>query len=310
METARYLLVRIARVLIVIVGLIVVVFVLTRTFTDPVNVILGPNSTGEQRARLNAQLGLDQPLLRQFTEYLKDLLRGDFGESLSLDRPAIDAIVERLPASFVLAVAAVGIAIVVGLALGIVGGLRPGSVFDRLSIVITSLSVAVPDFWLGLMFISVFAVRLGWFATGGYEGISEPQYLVLPAVTLALLPTGRLARVVRESIAEEMSKDYVIAARSRGMRTSTIVRRHVLKNISVAASTVVAFDFLLLFAGFGASLEVVYSWPGIGRLAIQATIASDIVLVSALVIVTGLIVGVGNVLLDFVHVLIDRRIAA
>ena len=139
--------------------------------------------------------------------------------------------------------------------------------------------------------------------------MTEPKYWVLPAVTLALLPTGRLARVVRESIAEEMSRDYVVAARSRGMGTASIVRRHVLKNISVATSTVITFDFLLLFAGFGASLEVVYSWPGIGRLAIQATLASDIVLVSALVIVTGLIVGIGNVLLDVVHVLIDRRIS-
>lgn len=309
MGIVRYIFARVLRVLIVVGGLIVVVFFLTRAFTNPVDVILGPDSSAAQRARLNAQLGFDQPLIEQFFTYVKGLMRGDLGESLSLDRPAIDAIVERLPASLVLATCSVGLAVIVGLALGIAGGLKPGSIYDRLTIAVTSLSVAVPDFWLGLMFISIFSVKLGWFPTGGYDGVTEPKYWVLPAVTLALLPTGRLARVVRESIAEEMSRDYVVAARSRGMGTASIVRRHVLKNISVATSTVITFDFLLLFAGFGASLEVVYSWPGIGRLAIQATLASDIVLVSALVIVTGLIVGIGNVLLDVVHVLIDRRIS-
>jgi len=308
MDLVRLLFARTGRVLTVIFGLVVVVFVLTRTLTDPVDIILGPNSGVADRARLNASLGLDRPLWEQFISYISGLMRGDFGRSLSQDRPAIDAIIERLPASFILAFSAIAIAVVTGLSLGIAGGLNPGSIIDRLTVGVSSIAVAVPDFWLALMFISIFAVELGWFPTGGYGGFGEPKYLVMPAVTLAMLPTGRLARVVRESVVEEMAKDYVVAARSRGLSTSSIVRRHIIKNIAVATSTVVGFDFLLLFSGFGASLEVVFGWPGVGRLAIQATLVSDVVLVSALVVVTGLIVGIGNIFLDMIHAVIDRRI--
>ena len=162
MGIVRYIFARVLRVLIVVGGLIVVVFFLTRAFTDPVDVILGPDSSAAQRARLNAQLGFDQPLIEQFFTYVKGLMRGDLGESLSLDRPAIDANVERLPASLVLATCSVGLAVIVGLALGIAGGLKPGSIYDRLTIAVTSLSVAVPDFWLGRMFNSIFSVNLGW----------------------------------------------------------------------------------------------------------------------------------------------------
>lgn len=309
MDLVRFLARRTGRALVVVVGLIVVTFVLTRTLTDPVNVMLGPDSDEAQRARIRHELGFDRPLPEQFVDYVGGLLQGDFGRSLSLDRPAIDAIVERLPASFLLAIAAIGLAAVFGIGLGVLGGLRPGSLIDRATVGISSLSVAVPDFWLGLMFIVVFAVNLRWFPTGGYGGTSDLRYLVLPAVTLSLLPAGRLARVVRESVAEEMTKDYVVAARARGMRTPRIVRRHILKNIAVASTTIIGFDFLLLFAGYGATLEVVYGWPGIGRLAIDATLASDVILVSAIVVVTGIIVSLGNIALDMAHAAIDRRIA-
>lgn len=308
MDMVRFLARRTGRALVVVVGLVIVTFVLTRTLTDPVNVLLGPDSDQARRDRLNRELGFDQPLPEQFVDYVGGLLRGDFGRSLSLDRPAIDAIVERLPASFLLAISAIALATVVGIGLGILGGLRPGSLVDRLTVGISSLSVAIPDFWLGLMFIIIFAVNLSWLPTGGYGGTDDLRFLVLPAVTLSLLPAGRLARVARESVVEEMTKDYIVAARARGMRTSRIVRQHVLKNIAVASSTVIGFDFLLLFAGYGATLEVVYGWPGIGRLAIDATLDSDVILVSAIVVVTGVIVGIGNIVMDMVHATIDRRI--
>lgn len=305
----RYFALRTGRVLIVVLGLIIITFVITRTLTEPVNVILGPNSDQAQRDAFNREQGFDKPLPEQFATYMGGVVRGDFGESLSLDRPAIDAITERLPASLLLAGVAVALATVFGIGLGILGGLRPGSLVDRFTVGVSSLSVAVPDFWLGLMFIIIFSVNLGWLPTGGYEGFGQPKFWVLPAVTLALLPAGRLARVARESVVEEMGKDYVVAARARGMRTGQIVRQHILKNIAVASSTVIGFDFLLLFSGYGATLEVVYGWPGVGRLAIQATIDSDIILVSAMVVVTGIIVGIGNIALDMIHATIDRRVS-
>ena len=299
---------RLSRAVIVVLGLVIVTFVLTRTLTDPVNIILGPGASERQRETLERSLGFDKPLGTQFLDYMGGLFRGDFGESLQQDQPALQLILERLPASFLLAFTAMVLAGVIGLTLGIFAGLRPGSLVDRITVGFSSLAVAIPDFWLGLMFIIIFAVNLGWLPTGGYEGLGEPRYLILPAVTLALLPAGRLTRVVRESVAEEMGKDYIVAVRARGMRTSQIVRKHLLKNIAVASTTIIGFDFLLLFSGYGATLEVVYGWPGIGRLAIDATIDEDIIVVSAIVVVTGIIVSVGNILLDMLHAAIDRRI--
>lgn len=310
MVMLKFFLRRFGRAVIVVLGLVVVTFLLTRTLTDPVNIILGPGASERQRENLEASLGFDRPLLTQFLDYMGGLFQGDFGESLQQDQPALQLILERLPASFLLAFTAVVLAAIVGITLGIVAGLRPGSLVDRVTVGFSSLAVAIPDFWLGLMFIIIFAVNLGWLPTGGYEGLAEPRYLVLPAVTLALLPAGRLTRVVRESVAEEMGKDYIVASRARGMRTSQIVRKHLLKNISVASTTIIGFDFLLLFSGYGATLEVVYGWPGIGRLAIDATIDEDIIVVSAIVVVTGIIVSVGNILLDLLHAAIDRRISA
>jgi peptide/nickel transport system permease protein len=192
--------------------------------------------------------------------------------------------------------------------LGVLGGMHPGSWIDRVTIGIAAIALAVPDFWLAILLIIIFSVSLDLFPTGGYGGLAELQYLVLPAVTASLLPAGRLARVVRESVSDEMTKLYVVAARSRGLRTRQILTRHVLKNVSVAASTLAGYDFLLMFTGYIATLEVVFAWPGVGRLAMDATLKQDVVLLSALVVVTGLIVSVGNVVLDTFYALVDRRI--
>jgi peptide/nickel transport system permease protein len=310
MELVTYFLRRAGRALIVVVGLIVVTFFLTRAIAEPVNVILGPDASQEQRDRIEHQLGLDQSLPKQFVDYIGNAVQGDFGESISQGRPALGIIVDRLPASLLLAGVAIILATILGLILGILGGLRPGSWIDRITITTSAVSVAVPDFWLGLMFIIIFSVNLGWFPTGGYGGFTDLSYVILPAVTLALLPAGRLARVARESVAEEMGKQYVVAARARGLTTAQIARRHVLKNVAVPTSTVIGYDFLVLFAGYAASLEVVFGWPGVGRLAIEATLRQDVVLVSALVVVTGLIVGIGNIVLDMFHAAIDRRVSA
>ena len=309
MKLLRYILRRLARVVVVVVGLVAVTFFLTRAVSDPVDIILGADATREQRAQLNRELGLDQPLVAQFGDYVGDLAEGDLGVSLWLGQPALDLILYRLPASLLLASLGIGVAIVLGLALGISGGLRPGSYVDRITIGLSAFALAVPDFWLGILFIIVFAVELGWFPTGGYEGL-ELRYLVLPTLTVALLPAGRLARVAREAVVEEMGKQYVVAARARGLRTRQIVGRHLLKNIAVATGTVAGYDFLVVFTGALATVEVVFGWPGVGRLAVLATLQEDVVLMSALVIVTGLIIGIGNIVLDMIFAAIDRRMTS
>jgi peptide/nickel transport system permease protein len=310
MTLALFVVRRLGRVVAVIAGLMVVTFFLTRATNDPVRIMLGPNGTQEQYERLKHALGFDQPLLTQFGRYLADLSHGDFGISVWQNQPALDLILEKLPASILLAGTAMLLAVPLGITLGVIGGLRPGSWSDRLTTAISALALAVPDFWLGIIAIIVFSVHLDWLPTGTYLGLGAPQYLVLPAVTAALLPAGRLARVARESVIEELGKQYVTAARARGLRTGQIVRRHVLKNISVATGTLAGYDFLLMFTGSITTLEIVFAWPGIGRLAVEATIREDVILLSAIVLVTGALIGIGNLVLDVVYAAIDRRIAA
>jgi peptide/nickel transport system permease protein len=306
---ARFVLRRLGRTALVLIPLIVITFFLTRALSDPVALILGGRASLGDREQLNHALGLDRPLLEQFWNYLVDMAHGDLGISVAQGQPAVDLIGNRLPASLLLAGSAMLLATVIGLTLGVLGGLRPGSLVDRLTIGVSAFSLAVPDFWLALVLIIVFAVNLHWFPTGGYAGFTEVSHLVLPAVTASLLPAGRLSRVVRDSVAEEMTKGYVVAARARGLRTAQILRRHVLKNVTVPTVTLVGYDFLLMFTGYIAAVEVVFGWPGLGRLAVEASLDQDTVLLSAIVVVTGAVVGVGNVVLDTFSAAVDRRMS-
>lgn len=307
MAIVNYLSGRLLRLATVIAGLVVITFFLTRLVADPVALILGASATDAQREQLRASMGLDQPLPQQFGNYLLQLLRGDLGDSAWLGQPAFTVIVERLPASIVLATLAMLLALVVGVGAGIAAGLQPDSWLDRIITSSSAFISSIPDFWVGIILIIVFAVNLGWFPTGGYHGPAATAYLVLPTITVALLPAGRLARIARQSVIDELGKPYVVAARARGLTTAQIIRHHVLKNIMVSVGQVAGYDYLLLFTGYIATLEVVFGWPGIGRLAVEATLQEDVVLISALVIVTGMIVGLGNIVLDAIFALIDPR---
>lgn len=306
MGTLTFLLRRLGQATVVVVGLVLITFVLTRLVVNPVNLMLGPESSVEQREALSEALGLNAPILTQLADYIVNALRGDLGVSVWHNVPALPLVLERLPASLLLGGAATAIAIVIGLALGVAGGLRPGSLIDRVATGLTVLSVAIPEFWLGILLIVVFAVHFHWLPTAGYGGA---KHLVLPALTLSLHAAGRIAQLARTSISQEMLKQYVVAAKARGLTRRQYLVRHVFKNCAVPMTTIIGFDFIRLFAGAGASVEVVFGWPGIGQLAVQAALQQDVVLVTALVLVTGSIVSVGYILLDMLHAVIDRRIS-
>lgn len=306
MTELRYLGQRALRALGVMVALAILTFVLGRALADPVNIILGVNATSAQRESLRHELGFDKPLFPgQFVDYFGGILHGDFGTSTWGGRPAMEMVLERLPASLLLAATAASIALLLGLTIGVLGGLRPGSWIDRVAGTVNAVSVAVPDFWLGIMLILLFSVELGWLPTSGFGGI---EYVILPAITLSFRPAGRLARVAREAVIEELRKDYVVAARARGMRHRQVLAKHVFKNIAIASSTVLGYDFLFMFTGYAIGVEVVFNWPGVGRLGVEATLHEDVVLMSATVLITGFVVAVGNMLLDVLHAAIDRRV--
>jgi len=302
----RFVVVRLTRAVVVVFGLVVVTFFLSRAVSDPVNIMLPLTASEADRQRVREQLGLTKPLMEQFFSYIGGLLHGDFGNSIWQSGAALPIVLHHLQPSVLLASTAIFLAMLIGLPLGFLGGVRPGSWMDRLSSVASAGSVAIPDFWLGIMLILLFSVEWRLLPTSGYGGI---KHLILPAVTLSLRPAGRLARVTREAVLEEMSKRYVLAARARGLTMRQVLTRHVLKNTAIAVTTVLGYDFLFVFTGYAAVVEIVFDWPGVGRLAVEATLNQDVVLVSAIVVVSGLLIAVVNMLMDIGHAAIDRRAA-
>lgn len=295
---------RLARVGLVMAALVTLTFLMTRAFADPVMLILGEHYTEAAAAGLRASMGLDKPLYLQFVDYVWRLLQGDLGLSTWQRRPAGEIILSRLYPTFSLAAAAAALALLAGLLGGLVAGTRPGSRTDRALSVSSAACLSAPDFWIGIMLILFVAVNVRLLPTSGYGGAA---HYILPALTLALKPAARLMQVTRDSVINELRKDYVVAARARGMTAPAVLRRHVLKNVTVPATTIIGYDTIMMLAGF-ASVEVVFNWPGIGNLAIQAVLNQDVVLVSAIVIVTGLVVTLGNALIDVGHTYVDRRL--
>lgn len=200
-------------------------FLIHLTPGDPAAVMLGVEATPERVANLRADMGLDQPLTVQFKDWVSSALQGDLGNSFFLGRPVAEALVERLPATFSLAVAALLVAVIIGVPAGIIAAARQNSVFDGSVMVIALLGISVPSFWLGLLLILIFSVGLGWFPTGGYVPISEGfvqhvKYLVLPAVSLGFMQAALIARMTRASMLEVIRKDYITTARSKGRKVS------------------------------------------------------------------------------------------
>lgn len=303
---AKYLARRLARTGLVLFGLITLTFALSRTIADPVQLMLPITASQESRDRLTTQLGLDRPLIHQYVDYIGGILRGDFGESIWQQQPALGVVMNRLPATIMLASSTLLLAVTVGLPLGFVGGMRPGSWADRMASTLASVAVSIPDFWFAIVLITVFAVRLHWLPTSGY---GDWTYLVLPTLALGLRPAGRLAGVTREAVAGEMQRRYVTAARAKGMRRNAILRQHVLKNVMNPCLTIAGYDFVFVFTGYAVGVETVFDWPGVGRLAVQATLQHDVTLLSAAVVVTGTLIALVNMALDVIQAAIDRRVA-
>jgi peptide/nickel transport system permease protein len=271
---------------------------------DPAELLLPRGASPEQRAALRASWGLDEPLPAQFVACVRNLLTGDLGESLSYREPVLDVFRGRLPATLQLASAAMALALVIAIPLGIVSALRPGSALDT---GISGLAIAtqsVPSFWLGVQLILIFSLSLRLLPPSGAEG---PRYLILPMVTLAADVTALLTRVVRTEMAMVMRQDYVRTARAKGLPSRTVNFRHAFRNAANPLITVVGLRWGALLGG-AAITEPVFAWPGIGRLAIQAVSARDYPLVQGVVLVAAVIFVVLNLLVDLLYAVLDPRV--
>jgi peptide/nickel transport system permease protein len=291
--------------LIVVVGVTVAVFVVTRLISDPVNVMLPLEASAEERAAFAARLGLDQPIWAQFLDYLRQLARLDLGTSLWQNRPALTIVMEHLPITLLLVVTSIVIAVVAAIPLGVVAARRPGGWIDRVTVVLSLVALSVPQFWLGLLLILLFAVTLGLLPSGG---AGSAAHLVLPAVTLAIPTMTRLVMVTRSQMIDELNTQYVRTLEAKGLSTWRIVAVHGLRNAAVPVLTLASWEFIRIFSGYTVVVETVFAWPGLGRLALQAIQRQDLVLVQAVVLVIAVIVVAFNMAVDVAYKAIDPRI--
>ncbi|SDU15457.1 ABC transporter permease [Jiangella alkaliphila] len=296
---------RLAIGLLTIWGVVTAVFIVVRLAPgDQATVALGPDASAEEIEALRQSLGLDQPLLVQYLSYLGDVVRLDFGESYRFGRPAMDQVLERFPATIQLTLAATVIAIVAGLVLGVLAGKNPGSALDRAVSTVTLGLQALPPFWVGIMFILIFALQLQVLPSAGGGSLSN---LVLPAVTLSIPFTALVARMTRSGVAETMSEAFVNTARSKGLTETQVLTGHVLKNSMIPVVTVVGLQVGTLLGG-AVIIETVFAWPGLGSLLVSAVGNRDYAVVQAATVLIALCVIVLNLAADVVNARLDPRI--
>ena len=272
---------------------------------DPVRNALGDNATAEQVAELKHQLGLDLPLGRQYLNYWHGLVRGDLG--VSLVNPAdrvFEKVVSRYPATVELALSGLLVAVLIALPLGVTAGKRQGSLTDNFVSVIALLGISLPGFVLGPLMIYLFAIKLDWLPVAGRYG---PEYLILPSITLGAALAAILTRMIRSSVIEELNEDYVRTARAKGLSERQVVYRHVLKNGLIPVVTVLGLQFGVLLAG-AIITETIFSWPGIGRLTVDAINSRDYPMVQGAILMIALTYIFANLLTDFTYRLLDPRI--
>lgn len=293
-----------ALALVVILGVSLVVFVTIRLSGDPVALLLPPDASRQDYAKLRRALGLDRPVLLQYTLFLAHLVRGDFGISFRSRRPAIALVIERLPASAKLTLSTFVLVLAIAIPLGILSAVRRGSFFDHLVSVATLAGQSMPNYWSAIILILVFAVDLRWVPTSGYGSI---RHLILPTVALAFQPASRSARLVRSEMLEILGQDYIRTAKAKGLTELRVLLVHSLRNASIPLVTLLGLDVGYLLGG-AIVVETVFSWPGAGRLLIDAVSQRDFPVVQATVVMISVTVVVVNLLVDVSYVLLDPRI--
>jgi peptide/nickel transport system permease protein len=309
----RVVLRRIAGAIPVVLLVTLITFGLMRLIPGDVSAALaGVSATPAERELIRHNLGLDQPVQVQLVRWYGDLLRGDLGRSLFLGKPVTQATFERLPVSLSLSAYALVLTLILGLASGILAAMRQNSWVDQAAMVFAMLGISMPNFWIGLMMIVLFSVHLGWLPTGGYVPIEQDFWgwlrtATMPAVSLALLQVGLLARITRSTMLEVLRQDYVRTARAKGLPNYLVIGKHALANAMIPIVTVVGIIVSLLISG-SVVTETVFSVPGVGQLLTSAILNRDYPMIQgALLFVTLLVVGINNAM-DIAYAWLDPRV--
>jgi peptide/nickel transport system permease protein len=309
----RFLLSKALGMLAVLAIVAVMVFVLTRAASgDPISVLLGDQANAEDVARVQKQYGLDKPLPVQFGYWLGQVVRGNLGDSIFLQRPVTQALRERAEPTTLLALMAVAIAAAIGIPCGIVSAVFRGRWIDQVFTGIAMLGASIPSFWLGLVLIQIFAVSFGWFPVSGYgapeAALSERLHaLVLPASVLGLLNSALIIRFTRASMLDVLGEDYVRTARSKGLAESTVVLKHALRNALVPIVTVVGLTVALMIGG-AVVTETVFGLPGVGNLVVSAVLRRDYPVIQGALLVVAAIYVLINFSIDLLYAVVDPRV--
>ncbi|MGY6553645.1 MAG: ABC transporter permease [Wenzhouxiangella sp.] len=298
----------------------IIVFAGVYAIGNPIDILIPPDATQAEREAAIVALGLDRPLVEQYLQFVGSALRGDLGTSFVFNQPAIQLILSRLPATLELAICAMVLAVLIGLPLGMVAGMRPDSLLDRGVMTGSILGFSLPNFWQGMMLIMIFAVWLGWLPSGGrgetgtilgiqtslatWDGI---RHLLLPALNLALFKIALVIRLARSGTREVMLTDYIKFARAKGLHPRRIVVVHVLRNILLPVITVVGMEFGSLIA-FAVVTETIFSWPGMGKLIIDSITVLDRPVIVAYLLVVVVLFIVINLIVDVLYSVLDPRV--
>jgi peptide/nickel transport system permease protein len=309
----RYILQRLAGMVAVMFTVVTIVFIIVRIAPgDPAAVMLGPDATAQDISQLRARLGIDRPLPIQYALFLGQLIRGDLGDSIFLNRPVLSALADRAEPTFFLTLFAIAIASVIAIPIGILSAYRRGSLFDQATTTVAMLAASIPSFWLGLLLIQYFAVRFGVFPVSGYGGpgaslATRLYHLVLPAFALGIVSSALILRFTRASMLDVLNDDYVRTARSKGMSEFRVVMKHAFKNALIPVLTVIGLTAALLVSG-AVVTETVFGLPGIGSLVVSAVLRRDYpVIQGALLIIAALYVLI-NFVIDMLYLVIDPRV--
>ncbi|WNC13843.1 nickel ABC transporter permease [Brevibacillus brevis] len=291
--------------LIVLLGISLFSFALIHLIPgDPIRIMLGENATAEQVHALREQLGLNRPLAAQYVHYMSSVLQGDLGTSFKTGRPVLTEIMERFPATVKLAASGMLLAILIGITMGILAAKFKDTLLDFSAMSIATLGVSVPSFWLGILLIMLFTVKLGWFPIAGGTGLRD---LVLPAVTLGVLASTVISRLTRAGMVEVLSFDYIRTARAKGLGEGAVLFIHAFRNAMIPVVTIVGLQIASLLGGT-VIIERVFDWPGLGSLAISAIASRDFPLVQGIILFIGVMFVLINMLVDVLYSVIDPRI--
>jgi len=314
MSLRRFIAVRVAATIPILFGVSVFTFALVHlTPGDPIDqmVALNPQISAAEEAAIRARYGLDGPVWQQYLTWMGNVLQGDLGTVISVDQPVLPYIMARLPETIALGLFGWAIALLIAIPTGIYAAVNKDTLGDDLSRVFALSGISLPNFWLGLMLILVFALWLDlWPVLAPDKPLLSAEmlwYLVLPGVTIGTATSATLMRVMRSSMAEEMNKEYVTAARAKGLPERTVVLKHVLRNSLISVTTIAAFLTASIFAG-AVVVEQVFAWPGLGRAFVGAIVGREVDLIMAITLFTGVTIILANLLADIMYAVLDPRI--